>query len=173
MVTVKHADWIVIRTDYETTGISQRKLAEKYSVSFNTLKDRANREGWAQAKKKTRNKIAIKTLQKTVVKIVNKEADFNLRHIELWEKILKKAERVVDDELSSHVDMFGKVHKLNVVLEGKLETISKIVDKAQKGHRLALGMDKAGTEDKDSQETGDSFIDALRCRATEVWKDGA
>lgn len=131
-------NWIKIRTEYETTSISYRKVAEKYDVSFNTLKDRAKREGWAKSKRETQQKITTKTLQKAVVK----EADRNARHIALYDKILNKAEQVVDSELNIHLDMFGKAHKSPIIIVDRLEAISRILDKAQKGQRLALGMDK-------------------------------
>lgn len=40
-------DWAKIRNEYISTGISTRKLAEKYGVSANTLQARAKREKWA------------------------------------------------------------------------------------------------------------------------------
>ena len=71
------------------------------------------------------------------------------KHIALIDKILSKAEVVVDGELNVFVDMFGKPHKAPVIDAGKLETIMKVIEKAQKGHRLALGLDE-----KDAEEEG-------------------
>jgi hypothetical protein len=142
---VAKVDWIKIRTEYETSNLSQRKVAEKHGVSFNTLKDRAKREGWAKSKAETHQKITTKTLQKTVVKIAEREADRNARHISLLDKVLDKAEQVIDNELNTHLDMFGEPHKSPILIVDRLEAISRILEKAQKGHRLALGLDK---EDK-------------------------
>lgn len=138
-------NWIAIRTEYETSNISYRKIADKYGVSFNTLKDRAKREGWAKSKEKTQHKIATKTLQKTVVKIAEKESDRNARHIALLDLILDKTEQVVKDELNIHLDMFGNAHDSPIIKVDRLEAAARIIEKAQKGHRLALGLDK---EDK-------------------------
>lgn len=41
-------DWAAIREEYITGDIGARPLAEKHSVSFNTLKDRMKREGWGE-----------------------------------------------------------------------------------------------------------------------------
>lgn len=135
-------DWVSIRTEYETSNISQRKLAEKRGVSYPTLRDRAKREGWARSKEETRAKIVTKTLQKTVTKIATKEADRNARHIALLDKVLDKAEQVIDGELNIHLDMFGKPHKSPIIDVGRLDALSRIIEKAQKGHRTALGIDK-------------------------------
>ena len=56
-------DWNAIRAEYIGGGVSQRKLAEKYGVSFNTLKDKANAEGWADAREKAHNNATTKAQQ--------------------------------------------------------------------------------------------------------------
>lgn len=40
--------WDEIKTEYITTGIGTRPLADKYDVSYSTLRKRAEREKWAQ-----------------------------------------------------------------------------------------------------------------------------
>ena len=62
-------DWLAIRNDYINGGGSYRKLAEKYSVSFNTLKDKAVEEGWKKLKEDHHNKTTTKTQQKTQEKV--------------------------------------------------------------------------------------------------------
>lgn len=62
-------DWKKIRREYERGGISQRKLAEKHGVSFNTLKDRANRESWACSRNEALKRITTSTQQKTAEKV--------------------------------------------------------------------------------------------------------
>lgn len=57
-------DWAKIRAEYIAGGISQRKLAAKYHVSFNTLSKKANAEKWAQQREETYNKSATKAQQK-------------------------------------------------------------------------------------------------------------
>ena len=60
----KRIDWTKIRAEYIAGGISQRKLAAKYGVSFNTLSKKANAEKWAQQREETYNKSATKAQQK-------------------------------------------------------------------------------------------------------------
>lgn len=68
-------DWLTIRNDYINGGGSYRKLAEKYKVSFNTLRDRAIKEEWKKAKDKQQDKIATKTEQKTAEKISDNQSE--------------------------------------------------------------------------------------------------
>ena len=62
-------DWLTVKNDYINGGGSYRKLAEKYGVSFSTLKDRAVSEQWAQQKEEQQLNIAMKVQQKTCEKI--------------------------------------------------------------------------------------------------------
>ena len=49
-------DWEKVKAEYIAGGTSYRKLAEKYGVSFSTLKDIAIREKWTDLKEQARNK---------------------------------------------------------------------------------------------------------------------
>ena len=49
-------DWKKIKAEYIAGGTSYRKLADKYGVSFSTLKEIARREKWTDLKEKTRYK---------------------------------------------------------------------------------------------------------------------
>ena len=49
-------DWEKIKAEYIAGGTSYRKLAEKYGVSFSTLKEIARREKWTDLKEKARYK---------------------------------------------------------------------------------------------------------------------
>ena len=60
-------DWEKLKIEYITTKTSYRKLAEKYGVSFNTLKTHAVEEGW--------NKLKQQAQEKATTKIVNTVAN--------------------------------------------------------------------------------------------------
>ena len=68
-------DWLRIKTEYINGGISYRKLAEKYGISFSVLKDRAVKEKWTDSRKEHTNKIRTKTEQKTAEKISDALSD--------------------------------------------------------------------------------------------------
>ena len=63
----KKPDWAKIKAEYVAYRTPYRKLAEKYGVSFSTLKERARRERWtedAKATGKSENKADTKTSRK-------------------------------------------------------------------------------------------------------------
>ena len=47
-------DWAAIKEEYITGDIGLRSIAEKHGVSFNTIKDRAKREGWGDSRREYR-----------------------------------------------------------------------------------------------------------------------
>lgn len=68
-------DWGKIKVEYQTTTISYRKLAEKYSIPFPTIRDRAKRENWTALRDVSRNKFVAVTSQKVIEKRAKKAAD--------------------------------------------------------------------------------------------------
>lgn len=57
-------DWKKVKTEYITTTISYRKLAEKYDVPFNTLQCRAKKEKWVELRQRHQDKIVAKSVEK-------------------------------------------------------------------------------------------------------------
>lgn len=57
-------NWKKIRSEYVKGGISQQKLADKYGVSYATLRRRAEREKWRELKTKREQKVAEKLPEK-------------------------------------------------------------------------------------------------------------
>jgi hypothetical protein len=118
----KTIDWISIKNEYLNTGISQRKLAEKYGVSFDTLKDKANKERWYEDKKKQHNKITTRTQQKTAEKIVAAEVDRVTNLLNLTDTAQEQI-GIAFGQLCTYVDMFGNVTNTDVVDVGRLKKL--------------------------------------------------
>lgn len=62
----KRVDWNAIREDYIKGGISQRQLAKKYDVSYDTLQDRAEREKWTTERDAFHCKVTASARQATI-----------------------------------------------------------------------------------------------------------
>jgi len=52
-----NTDWNRIKTEYISSNIGLRSLADKYSVSFSTLSKRSTKEKWVDERKRFGNKI--------------------------------------------------------------------------------------------------------------------
>ncbi len=84
------------KAEYIAGGISYKKLAEKYGVSFSIIRRAAEKENWTDLKAQAR--------QKANMKIVESVASQNGTHtvgvIDVADKLLKKIETMIDAELT-------------------------------------------------------------------------
>lgn len=87
-------DWNKLKAEYIAGGISYRKLAEKYGVSFSTLRNIAIREKWTDLREQASNK--------AVTKLVESIADDNAKHTvdiyDVADKLLNKISQMMEQE---------------------------------------------------------------------------
>ena len=86
-------DWHKLKAEYIAGGTSYRKLAEKYGVPFSNLKNVAIKEKWADLREQAKNV----TETKLVEQIGKKNARIDDKFFNLVDKLLDKAESVIDD----------------------------------------------------------------------------
>ena len=95
-----NTNWTKIRNEYINGYISQRKLAEKHGIPYQTLRDRALKEKWNDKRKAQREIIGKKTEQKTAEKIAERESDLAARINSAAEELLEKIQ-----EATKQLDM--------------------------------------------------------------------
>lgn len=71
MPTEKRIDWPAIRAEYLAGGISQRKLAAKHGLSYNSLRRRAESENWVTGREEQERRTAARAAQKTADAVAN------------------------------------------------------------------------------------------------------
>lgn len=81
----KNINWLKIKEEYITSSISQRDLADKHNISFNTLKDRATAEKWFDLRNRSIEKATTKAQQKHANKLLS-----------VYEKSLDLLEELLD-----------------------------------------------------------------------------
>lgn len=106
-------DWAKIRNEYISTGISTRKLAEKYGVSANTLQARAKREKWAFERAERCTQTARKCTQKSAQAIATAEAD----RLSAAARIRAKATQYLDKRMDTLLESGQKAYEVKVVME--------------------------------------------------------
>ena len=85
-------DWKRIKAEYIAGGTSYRKLAEKYGVSFNTLKTRAREEQWYELRQQKDHR----TTTKIVETLSDNDAKKAVDIIDVADKLLDKIEELAD-----------------------------------------------------------------------------
>lgn len=166
-------DWAKIRTEYVTTRVTYRALAEKHGCSLSQLTKRAAREKWTEARQNHRKKRE----RKAEEKIADRTAEQTAKQIErLYAqafRLLDKIERAID-ELDRHVlidtgrveykDTEGRAHTDQ---KQKLRTVRSIIktdDMRRLGATLRDIKDviAAGDGGADDEETGVLLLPAVQ-----------
>lgn len=79
-------DWKKLKAEYIAGGISYRKLAQKYGVSFSTLRNIAIREKWTELREQANNK----SVTKLVESIGEQNGTYNVSINDVADKLLDK-----------------------------------------------------------------------------------
>ena len=122
------ADWKKIKTEYITTDISYRRLAQKHGIHYKVISERGKNEKWVELRQQHRDK----TITKTLDKISDQQADKMARVTDLADQLLDKLEKAIGE-----LDMSITVHKEKVetgtgenTREYKVAAPGGIVDRA-------------------------------------------
>ena len=87
------ADWKKIKTEYITSNISYRALAEKYGVHYQTICRKSKAEKWVEQRKRTANK----TVTKSIDKISNQQVDRAAKLASVADLLLDKIRVMVEE----------------------------------------------------------------------------
>ena len=91
------SDWKKIKAEYIAGGTSYRKLAEKYGVSFSTLRKVAAKEQWTELRNKAGAKRDTEIINSVGEKEAKKAIDKLKRVSDLTDKLLDKLEQAIDE----------------------------------------------------------------------------
>lgn len=91
-------DWNKIKADYIAGGTSYRKLAEKYGVSFNTLKTHAVEEQWFKLRQQRDKKATTKILNR----LSSKEAAKANKIVDVADKLLDKISEMLEMDVNAY-----------------------------------------------------------------------
>jgi hypothetical protein len=142
------ADWQKIKTEYITTDISYRKLAEKYGLDQATIARKAKKEDWVSK----RQHHADKTQAKILDADTKNKADRAARLMTVADKLLKKVELAVDQDGPISA---GAIKNLSDALKNIRETqmIRSDQDIREQEARIAKLQKEAQKDDDDKDKT--------------------
>lgn len=132
----KKPNWIKIRNEYETSNISQRKLAVKYNVPYNTLRHHSEREQWNKRKEEVQRKISAISAQKSELHAIDVATALNDSHNYVWELLKKQIKDTLETKPRCQNPITAEVQEYDYDPKD-LDALSKALDKIQKGQRLA------------------------------------
>ena len=153
-------DWKRIKAEYIAGGTSYRKLAEKYGVSFSTLRKVAAKEKWTEL----RNKAGAETDTKIVDTVSDKNADKATKIIDVADKLLDKISTIIDKVQ----DTQGIKHISSALKDIKdIKGYKSAMDLKEQEARIAK-LQKEAEKDDDS---GVSEIEVVFKAGEESWNE--
>lgn len=168
----KRIDWTAIKAEYIAGGIGQRKLAQKYGVSYNTLRGHSESEGWVKDREAAQRKAIAKATQKT--------AESAASNAVIAQRIRAKLLARLEREIDALPDSIGTNKRQAVTnyeygLNGKtlkahkdLATEYKLRDLTAAWKDLTDGLIMP---EKTEDENNDGFLEALNGTAAEDWAE--
>lgn len=150
-------NWEELKKDYLLGDYkSLNEFAKEKSLKVNG-NFKKQTKGWTEEKELKENQKSTKIIEGTLKRQIDYEVDRNTRHLQLWDALLDLVDEVVNGK-DQHLQT--KAGNINVYA---MEKLTSIVERAQKGQRLAEGMDVEKQQSVDVT----SFVDALNASVDE------
>jgi hypothetical protein len=92
-IDLSEKEWEEIKTEYVTTDISYRKLAQKYGMAYGRLQTRGFNEKWQEEREAYKETL----FKKSVDLICDEQAHRIARAIRIGDKMLEKVEESLDE----------------------------------------------------------------------------
>ena len=127
-------DWKILEKEYILSDYKSVSSFLKDKGINNNGTTRKHTSGWKNKKRQKEDKKATKIIEKTLEKEAEKEVDINIRHFNLYNKFL--------DILEGSFSTPEQYMYLGMPDYDKLKKMVDVLEKAQKGQRLAKGFDK-------------------------------
>ena len=123
-------DWNKLKAEYIAGGISYRKLAEKYGVSFSTLRNIAIREKWTDLREQASNK--------AVTKLVESIADDNAKHTaDIYDVADKLLAKIMDMLMQEGINTQSVKHLTSALKDIKeIKGIKSDIDLKEQNARI-------------------------------------
>lgn len=138
-------DWVGIKTEYITTNTGYRKLADKYGVSFRTLSEKAKDEEWVAERRKHREKV----VKKAVQKVANQQADKMARFTTVSDKLLDRIERIIEESETGQISA-KDIRSLTAAVKDlkEIQGVRSELDRQEQEARIANLRRQAEAEEK-------------------------
>ena len=149
-------DWKQLEKEYILSDYKSVSAFLKDKKINNNGTTRKYTKGWNKKRRQKEDKKATKIIEKTIEKETEKEVDINMRHYKIYDNFLNVLEgsfRRPEEYTYLGMPDYDKLKKMVDVLE-----------KAQKGQRLAKGLDKEN-DNASTQSLADIIQKAYESKA--------
>ena len=152
-------DWKQLEKEYILSDYKSVSSFLKDKGISNNGTTRKHTSGWKDKKRQKEDKKATKIIEKVTEREIEKEVDINTRHLKLYDSFLN----VLECSFKNPAEYMY----LGMPDYDKLKKMVDILEKSQKGQRLAKGLDK----ETDEGNEDNSFIEALNGKTEDIWNE--
>ncbi|ADQ05199.1 hypothetical protein Calow_1653 [Caldicellulosiruptor owensensis OL] len=150
-------DWDVLKREFLTGSYkSLKEFAEAKGVHYGTLRNKA--KDWLKERQQITQEKNQAILEKTLERQIEEAVDYNAWHVRVWDKFLQLVWAALHDEKTIKT----KDGKYNVYV---LERLANVMEKVQKGQRLALGLDE------NKEDHSEQLLGRIREIVAALWED--
>ena len=137
-------DWAALKVEYVNSALSYGELAERHGLKAGTVRQRANREGWNDARNAVSQFVTVAATEQITENRVDELTKFNAEDLATAKAIRNKAIAMMD----------------MVESPSDLRALAGAVDVAQKVGRLALGAstENSAVTTKELPSTVDDYV---------------
>lgn len=139
-------DWKKVKAEYIRGGVSYRKLAEKYGVSFSSVRRRAEKENWTDLRTQAEQKIS--------TKIVEKVASQEAQRVDAFQNLADKLLRHITDNIDLLASNATSVKDITVAIKNlrEIKGVKHEIDLKEQEARIAKLQKDAMADDKQDNE---------------------
>lgn len=136
-------DWDELKREFLTGSYkSLKEFAEKKGLHYGTLRNKA--KDWLKERQQITQEKNQAILEKTLERQIEEAVDYNAWHVRVWDEFLRLIWAALHDEKTIKT----KDGRYNV---HALERLVNVMEKTQKGQRLALGLDEEKKDDRSEE----------------------
>lgn len=133
---IPESDWDLIRTEYISSSISIRELAEKYNCSADALEKRANTQSWTEQRRKISAEVLAKAEAEITARRAEELVEFNKQDLQIAKALRSQIAKHINEAMQNNELLTAK----------EIKTLVSAASDAQKIGRLALGVSTSNNE---------------------------
>ena len=129
-------DWDLIRTEYISSSISIRELADKYKCSADALEKRCYTQNWTDQRRKISAEVLAKAEAEITARRAEELVEFNKQDLQIAKALRGQIAKHINEAMQSNELLSAK----------EIKTLVSAASDAQKIGRLALGVSTSNNE---------------------------
>lgn len=158
----KKVDWPKLKTEYVTTAITTRALADKYGVSYSALSKRAAKEAWSEARSEFGSNYEAEVQRKVVKETSDKTTELLSRELRIANRLSELIEeKITEGKYVSTNAIKEYANTIKILEQVKRSITGQNTDAQERTLKIAeqrLQMDKDRADKEENTDTNITVV---------------